>query len=170
MGRRAGLVTAAFAALVAAMLATGVAAGDGDGQGARRRRARPAPWAGRAGGPAGRSHRGAERGRGARARAPGSVDAQRARLSVLEGRLSQARDRLAVPRPDDREADGALERLRGEYRIALTRLEQRVRELYMTDGPDVLSFVLGTSRSSTSSTTSNCSPGSGDRTSGLRRA
>jgi murein DD-endopeptidase MepM/ murein hydrolase activator NlpD len=28
--------------------------------------------------------------------------------------------------------------------VALTRLERRVRELYMTDGPDALAFVLGT--------------------------
>jgi peptidoglycan hydrolase CwlO-like protein len=28
--------------------------------------------------------------------------------------------------------------------VALSRLEQRVRELYMTDGPDALAFVLGT--------------------------
>jgi len=37
-----------------------------------------------------------------------------------------------------------LGRLRGQYSVALVRLEARVRELYMTDGPDTLAFVLGT--------------------------
>lgn len=72
------------------------------------------------------------------------VDAQRARLGVLEGQLSSARARLGTL---DRTIAGQtkrLERLRGQYRIALARLERRVRELYMTDGPDTLAFVLGT--------------------------
>jgi len=72
------------------------------------------------------------------------VDAQQARLGVLEGQLGSARARLGTL---DRTIAGQskrLERLRGEYRIALTRLERRVRELYMTDGPDTLAFVLGT--------------------------
>lgn len=72
------------------------------------------------------------------------VDAQRARLGVLEGQLSSARARLGTL---DRTIAGQtkrLERLRGHYRIALARLERRVRELYMTDGPDTLAFVLGT--------------------------
>jgi len=63
---------------------------------------------------------------------------------VLEGQLGSARARLGTL---DRTIAGQskrLERLRGEYRIALTRLERRVRELYMTDGPDTLAFVLGT--------------------------
>ena len=72
------------------------------------------------------------------------VDAQQARLGVLEGQLSSARARLGTL---DRTIAGQskrLERLRGEYRIALARLERRVRELYMTDGPDMLAFVVGT--------------------------
>jgi len=72
------------------------------------------------------------------------VDAQQARLGVLEGQLGSARARLGTL---DRTIAGQskrLERLCGEYRIALTRLERRVRELYMTDGPDTLAFVLGT--------------------------
>ena len=72
------------------------------------------------------------------------VRAQQARLSVLQGQLAGARARLTtldgtIARQTDR-----LERLRGEYRVALRRLERRVRELYMTDGPDALAFVLGT--------------------------
>jgi murein DD-endopeptidase MepM/ murein hydrolase activator NlpD len=147
MGRRAGLVTAAFAALIAAMLATGVAAGD------------PGTDKARVDGELGRLRGQAEQAdqaagvlteelsavAGRVRELQTGVDAQQARLSVLEGRLSQARDRLASLDRTIEKQTARLERLRGEYRIALTRLEQRVRELYMTDGPDVLSFVLGTS-------------------------
>ncbi len=147
MGRRAGLVTAASAALIAAMLATGVAAGD------------PGTDKARVDGELGQLRGQAEQAdqqagvlteelsavAGRVRELQAGVDAQQARLSVLEGRLSQARDRLASLDRTIETQTVRLERLRGEYRIALTRLEQRVRELYMTDGPDVLSFVLGTS-------------------------
>ena len=73
------------------------------------------------------------------------VDAQQARLAVLEGELADARARLGALDRTVAAQTKRLERLRGEYRIALRRLEHRVRELYMTDGPDMLSFVLGTS-------------------------
>jgi murein DD-endopeptidase MepM/ murein hydrolase activator NlpD len=73
------------------------------------------------------------------------VAAQQARLAVLEGELSSARARLASLDETIAIQTTRLERLRGEYRVALARLERRVRELYMTDAPDVLSFVLGTS-------------------------
>lgn len=73
------------------------------------------------------------------------VAAQRARLAVLESALSTARARLASLDRTVATQSARLARLRGEYRVALARLEQRVRHLYMTDGPDVLSFVLGTS-------------------------
>jgi murein DD-endopeptidase MepM/ murein hydrolase activator NlpD len=73
------------------------------------------------------------------------VDAQQARLTVLEGQLSSARARLETLDRTVADQTVRLERLRGEYRVALARLERRVRELYMTDGPDVLSFVVGTS-------------------------
>jgi murein DD-endopeptidase MepM/ murein hydrolase activator NlpD len=73
------------------------------------------------------------------------VAAQQARLAVLESALSTARARLASLDRTIATQSARLERLRGEYRVALHRLEQRVRHLYMTDGPDVLSFVLGTS-------------------------
>jgi murein DD-endopeptidase MepM/ murein hydrolase activator NlpD len=63
---------------------------------------------------------------------------------VLEGRLSSARAQLE--RLDETIATQTerLDRLRGEYRVALDRLERRVRELYMMDSPDIVSFVLGT--------------------------
>jgi len=73
------------------------------------------------------------------------VAAQQARLGVLEGRLTSARTRLASLDKTIAVQTTRLERLRGEYTVALTRLERRVRELYMTDGPDLLSFVVGTS-------------------------
>ena len=72
------------------------------------------------------------------------VDAQQSRLAALEGTLATARERLSKLDGTIAEQTARLERLRGEYRIALSRLEHRVRELYMTDGPDALSFVLGT--------------------------
>jgi murein DD-endopeptidase MepM/ murein hydrolase activator NlpD len=72
------------------------------------------------------------------------VDAQRARLAVLEGTLATARDRLASLERTIATQTARLTRLRGQYDIALRRLERRVRDLYMTDGPDTLSFVLGT--------------------------
>jgi murein DD-endopeptidase MepM/ murein hydrolase activator NlpD len=72
------------------------------------------------------------------------VDAQQARLAELEGTLATARTRLSKLDGTIAAQTARLERLRGEYRIALSRLEHRIRELYMTDGPDALSFVLGT--------------------------
>ena len=72
------------------------------------------------------------------------VRAQQARLSVLQGQLAGARARLATLDGTIARQTERLGRVRGEYRAALSRLEQRVRELYMTDGPDALAFVLGT--------------------------
>ncbi len=72
------------------------------------------------------------------------VDAQRARLRVLEGQLATARTRLGSLDRTIAGQSARLTRLRGQYRVALARLEARVRELYMTDGPDTLAFVLGT--------------------------
>lgn len=73
------------------------------------------------------------------------VDAQQGRLVELEGTLAAARARLGALDRTIATQTARLERLRREYRIALARLERRVRELYMTDSPDALSFVLGTS-------------------------
>ena len=72
------------------------------------------------------------------------VDAQQARLAVLESRVADARTRLETLERTISAQTVRLTRLRGEYGFALRRLERRVRELYMTDGPDALSFVLGT--------------------------
>jgi len=145
MGRRAGLVTAAAAATLAATLgATASAAGDPGSEKARvdseigRLRDRAAAADQQTGVLTEELSSVAGRVRELQA----GVDAQQARLSVLEGQLSQARVRLASL---DRTIATQTERLRGEYRIALSRLEERLRYLYMTDGPDVLSFIVGTS-------------------------
>jgi len=73
------------------------------------------------------------------------VDAQQSRLGVLEGTLARARDRLGALDRTIVDQTKRYERLRGEYVVALDRLELRARELYMTDELDALSFVLGTS-------------------------
>jgi murein DD-endopeptidase MepM/ murein hydrolase activator NlpD len=72
------------------------------------------------------------------------VAAQQAQLAELEGTLATARARLATLDKTIAVQTERFERLRAEYRIALTRLEHRVRELYMTETPDALSLVLGT--------------------------
>ena len=72
------------------------------------------------------------------------VDAQQARLGVLEDTLARAEARRGALDRKIAAQTTRLLRLRGEYRIALERLELRVRELYMNDGPDTLAFVLGT--------------------------
>ncbi len=148
MVRRAGLVTAAAAALLVATLgATGSAAGDPGTEKARvdgeigRLRDRAASAEQQAGVLTEELSAVAGRVRELQA----GVDAQQVRLSVLEGQLSQARARLATLDRTIATQTARLERLRGEYRIALSRLEERLRYLYMTDGPDVLSFIVGTS-------------------------
>ena len=145
MGRRAGLVAAAVVVL-ASLLAAGAAVGDPGTEKAR--------VDGRLGG---LREKAADQQRQAvvltsqlSAAAKqvrdlqAGVDAQRARLAVLEGTLATSRTRLASLERTVAAQTARLTRLRGQYDIALRRLERRVRDLYMTDGPDALSFVLGT--------------------------
>ena len=73
------------------------------------------------------------------------VAAQQTRLGVLEGTLARARSRLGSLDRTIAAQTADVVRLRGEYTVALARLEKRVRELYMTDELDALSFALGTS-------------------------
>ena len=145
MGRRAGLVAPAVA-LVSVLLAAGVAAGDPGTEKAR--------VDSRLGGLREKaSQQALEEGvltdelsavaRQVRELQAG-VDAQQARLTVLESTLTSARERLTALERTIADQTERLARLRGQYDIALDRLERRVRQLYMTDGPDVLSFVLGT--------------------------
>ena len=73
------------------------------------------------------------------------VAAQQTRLGVLQGTLARARSRLGALDRTIAAQTADFVRLRGEYTVALDRLEWRVRELYMTDELDALSFALGTS-------------------------
>jgi murein DD-endopeptidase MepM/ murein hydrolase activator NlpD len=145
MGRRAGLVAAAAVALVS-LLAAGAAVGDPGTEKARvdsrigGLREKAAEQQHRAGVLTGELSAVARQVRDLQA----GVDAQQARLAVLEGTLATARTRLASLERTIAAQTARLTRLRGQYDIALTRLERRVRDLYMTDGPDALSFVLGT--------------------------
>ena len=74
---------------------------------------------------------------------PGSTRSGRGSTS---SRVSSSRRAARLGTLDRTIADQTvrLGRLRGQYSVALVRLEARVRELYMTDGPDTLAFVLGT--------------------------
>ena len=145
MGRRAGLVAAAAVAL-ASLLAAGAAVGDPGTDKARvdtrlgGLRGQAAAQQRQAGVLTSQLSAVAEQVRDLQA----GVDAQRARLAVLEGTLASARTRLASLERTIAAQTARLTRLRGQYDIALRRLERRVRDLYMTDGPDTLSFVLGT--------------------------
>ncbi len=145
MGRRAGLVAAAAVAL-ASLLAAGAAVGD-PGTDKARVDTRLGGLRGQA---AAQQHQAGVLTRQLSAVAQqvrdlqAGVDAQQARLAVLEGTLASARTRLASLERTIAAQTARLTRLRGQYDIALRRLERRVRDLYMTDGPDILSFVLGT--------------------------
>jgi murein DD-endopeptidase MepM/ murein hydrolase activator NlpD len=145
MGRRAGLVAVAAATLVS-LLAAGAAVGDPGTDKAR--------VDGRLGGLRDKATEQAQQAgvltdelsavaRQVRELQAG-IDAQQARLAVLESTLARARGRLASLEHTIAAQTARLTRLRGQYDIALGRLERRVRDLYMTDGPDTLSFVLGT--------------------------
>ena len=144
MGRRAGLVAAAVVAL--ASLLAGVAVGDPGTEKAQvdsrlgGLRDRAAEQQRQAGVLTDELSAVARQVRDLQA----GVDAQQARLAVLEGTLASARSRLASLERTITAQTTRLTRLRGQYDIALRRLERRVRDLYMTDGPDTLSFVLGT--------------------------
>ena len=145
MGRRAGLVAAAGVVL-ASLLAAGAAVGDPGTEKARvdgrlgGLREKAADQQRQAGVLTSQLSAAAEQVRDLQA----GVDAQRARLAVLEGTLATSRTRLASLERTVAAQTARLTRLRGQYDIAVRRLERRVRDLYMTDGPDALSFVLGT--------------------------
>ncbi len=147
MGRRAGLEAAA-AGLVAlcVLLAAGTAAGDPGTEKARvdSRIATLQGQASQADRRAGVLTEELSAVAGRVRELEAGVAAQQARLGVLEGQLSSARVRLGALDRTISDQTARLDRLRGEYRVALARLERRVRELYMTDGPDALAFVLGT--------------------------
>ncbi|HEY7381678.1 MAG TPA: peptidoglycan DD-metalloendopeptidase family protein [Gaiella sp.] len=72
-----------------------------------------------------------------------AVAAEEARLSQVEAELASQRARRE--RLDERVAELAarLDVLRREEQVAVARLERRVREIYMADEPDPMSFVVG---------------------------
>jgi murein DD-endopeptidase MepM/ murein hydrolase activator NlpD len=75
--------------------------------------------------------------------AQAEVDEAEARLGALEAELAQQRARLAELDETIRLQTERIAFLEGQHEIALDRLEHRVRELYMTDSPDTLSFLVG---------------------------
>ena len=66
-------------------------------------------------------------------------------MSQLSDELAQARARLAALDETIRIQTARLERARAAYGVAVTRLEQRVHDLYVAGDTDVMSFVLGIS-------------------------
>lgn len=72
------------------------------------------------------------------------VAAQRARLDVLEADVAAARARLRRLDATIERQTSRLERLRRDHGVAVRRLEQRVRAIYVADDPDLVGFLLGT--------------------------
>jgi murein DD-endopeptidase MepM/ murein hydrolase activator NlpD len=72
------------------------------------------------------------------------VRGQEARLVVLESELDQARARRTTLERTLELQTRKLRRLQAEYAIAVERLEQHVRAIYVSDDPNVFSVVLGT--------------------------
>jgi murein DD-endopeptidase MepM/ murein hydrolase activator NlpD len=77
--------------------------------------------------------------------AQGAVDEGQSRLSVLEGELARQRARLGALDTKIAEQTLALRRLGADHRVAVQRLENRVRELYMAGTPDLISFIADSS-------------------------
>jgi murein DD-endopeptidase MepM/ murein hydrolase activator NlpD len=74
----------------------------------------------------------------------GAVAAQETRLGVLASELSTARARRGALDRTLREETFRLKRARASFGVATGRLEQRVHDLYISDDPDVIAVVLGT--------------------------
>ena len=66
-------------------------------------------------------------------------------LSALEAELATERDRLERITARLERQTRKLERLKREYRRAVEILEARVRAIYVTETPDVLSFIVSAS-------------------------
>ena len=75
----------------------------------------------------------------------GDVAAEQSRLSRLEQELGRRRALVERLGRRIREQSERLERLREQHARALVRLERRVRQIYIEDTPDAVSFVLGAS-------------------------
>ena len=70
------------------------------------------------------------------------VDAEQSRLGRLEAELAAQRDRLVRLNELFEEQTRRLELLEGQHSAAVERLERRIREIYMEEEPDTLSFVF----------------------------
>jgi len=77
--------------------------------------------------------------------AQADVDRQQSRLSVLESELASARERLAGASVVARDKTSFHRFTQQLEKTAQTRLEQRLRELYMHGRPDTLSVLLSAS-------------------------
>jgi murein DD-endopeptidase MepM/ murein hydrolase activator NlpD len=75
----------------------------------------------------------------------GQVAAEQARLEALEAELAARRATLEALERRIADQTARLVVLREQHEIALGTLERRVREIYMSDSPDLLSFLVGTS-------------------------
>ena len=73
-----------------------------------------------------------------------AVAAEQARLDRVEAQLASERARLEGLERRIADETARLVVLRGQYDVALTRLERRVREIYESDTPDLISVALGT--------------------------
>ena len=74
-----------------------------------------------------------------------AVETAESSLSALEAELATERDRLAQITARLERQTKKLERLKREYRRAVEILEARVRQIYVTETPDVLSFIVSAS-------------------------
>jgi murein DD-endopeptidase MepM/ murein hydrolase activator NlpD len=76
--------------------------------------------------------------------AESAVTTEQARLAELEAALVAERARLATLEREIAEETARLAVLEREYAAALAVLEQRVRDIYESDSPDLIAFALGT--------------------------
>ena len=77
--------------------------------------------------------------------AQSAVDEAQGRLGTLEGQLASERARLGELTALLAEQTRRLHVLEAEYRRAVAILEERVRQIYIEESPDVLSFLVSAS-------------------------
>jgi murein DD-endopeptidase MepM/ murein hydrolase activator NlpD len=76
--------------------------------------------------------------------AESAVATEQSRLAELEAALAAERSRLASFEQEIAAETARLAVLEQEYAVALAVLEERVRDIYESDTPDVIAFALGT--------------------------
>lgn len=77
--------------------------------------------------------------------AQSAVDQAQGRLATVEGHLAAERSRLDELTTQLAEQTRRLKVLQAEYRRAVAILEERVRQIYIEETPDVLSFLVSAS-------------------------